>query len=105
MRNRWKLVAGTLLLALVLAACGGGDDNQSGDSGSSGTTGTTTATTGTTGTTGSICRERGIVYQLRMFSPAQTLGAIRALASLGCLRPPGRRRFQRPGCIFAMPPS
>jgi ElaB/YqjD/DUF883 family membrane-anchored ribosome-binding protein len=53
-KNRWKLVAGTLLLALVLAACGGGDDNESGDSGTTGTTATTgaTSTTGDTGSTG-----------------------------------------------------
>jgi hypothetical protein len=51
-RNRWKLVAGALLLALVLAACGGGDDNESGDTGSTGSTGSTTATTGDTGSTG-----------------------------------------------------
>ena len=49
MKNRWKLVAGALLMALVLAACGG-DDNAGGDTGSStGTTGTTTAATGTSG--------------------------------------------------------
>ena len=45
MKNRWKLVAGALLMALVLAACGG-DDNSGGDTGSSPGT---TASTGTTG--------------------------------------------------------
>jgi len=58
-RNRWKLVMGVLLLALVLAACSSGDDNGSGGGtgastgGSTGTTATTGATA-TTGTSGSV---------------------------------------------------
>ena len=53
MRNRWKFVAGALLLALVLAACGGDDDG--GDTGS--TTGTTAEATGDTGSTGTVSPE------------------------------------------------
>ena len=45
MKNRWKLVAGVVMLALVLVACGGGDD-EGGDTGT--TTGTTAEATGTT---------------------------------------------------------
>ena len=51
MKNRWKLVAGVVMLALVLVACGGGDDEGGGDPGT--TTGTTAEATGeATGTAG-----------------------------------------------------
>lgn len=55
MKNHWRLIAGVLLLALVLAACGG-DDSGGGD-----TTGGTTASTGTTGTTGATGTTGGTV--------------------------------------------
>jgi len=51
--NRWKIVAGALLLALVLAACSGDDDNGGGG----GETGTTTGATAATGTAGSVSAE------------------------------------------------
>ena len=51
MKNRWKLVAGLVMLALALVACGGGDGEEGGDTGT--TTGTTAeATGGDTGTSG-----------------------------------------------------
>lgn len=51
MRSRWKFVAGALVMALVLAACGGDDDG--GDEGTTAATGTTAEATGATGDTGS----------------------------------------------------
>ena len=53
MTNRWKLVMGVLLLALVLAACSSGNDNSSGG-GTGGNTGGSTGTTATTGASGSV---------------------------------------------------